>query len=48
MKVNDAVVTKQGVGTVDMVLPSGFLIKTRIGARYTSLRFYTPSEVKKA
>lgn len=48
MKVGDSAVTKDGIGVIELVLKSGYVIKTKIGARYSAMRFYETSEVKKA
>lgn len=48
LKLGSSAVTKDGVGEVVLVLKSGYVIKTKIGSRYSAMRFYETSEVKKA
>lgn len=48
MKLEDSVVTADGVGVIKYILKNGYLIKTKIGRRYSHFKFYEPKEVKKA
>ena len=48
IKIDDQVVTKDGVGIVQRVMPNGYVIKTKLGARYSAFKFYETKEVKRA